>query len=179
MKKHVFTDAVVYLICMVAACLLNLAVGALAVKIVNLLIEVGYFEAAIIKTVSGLVVGGAVLGAVVGRECYQAAELRPWSLLASLTLAGAGHLLLCVILMFYPFISGGVRDLAGLLAMGDSFNDRGMIERIYLWNYLAAFGIDFAVRAAVSLTAGAIGKHMRLKSRESLLSREQTEQPKA
>ena len=178
MKKHVFTDAIVYLICTVAACLLNLAVGALMVKIVNLFIEVEYFEAAIVKMLFGLVVGCAVLGAVIGRECYQSAVFRPRSLLASLTLAGVAHLVLCFVLMFHPFISGGVRDMAGVLAMGDAFNSRDMIENIYLWNYLTAFGIDFVVRSAVALIAGAVGKRMRIKSREALLTHEQTEQPK-
>lgn len=172
MKKQVGIEAAVYLLCMIVACLLNLAVSALLIKLVNLLIVVGYWEAAVIRLISGLLVGGAVLGLVVGWECYHSAEFHPASVFTSLLIAGAAHGLLCTVLMFYPFIAGGVRDLAGILTMGSHFSSADCIEEIYLWAYLCAFGIDFAFRAAVALVSGAVGKRMRIKSRETLLGGE-------
>ena len=168
MKKQITTNAIGYLACMVAACLLNLAVSTLLVKIVNLFIVVEYFEAAIVKLISGFLSCGAVLGAMTFRMGYKSVQFRPLSLLASLVLAALMHLVLCLVLMFHPFISGGVRELAGVLAMGDAFDGADMIGEIYLWTYLAAFWIDFAVQAVVALLCGFLGKRTRLKGRETL-----------
>lgn len=168
MKKQITTNALGYLICMVAACLLNLAVSALLVRIVNLFVVVDYFSAAIIRIISGFLSCGAVLGAMTFRFGYKSVEFRPLLLLASLTLAALGHLALCLLFMFHPFISGGVRELAGVLAMGDAFDGADMIGEIYLWTYLGAFWIDFAVQAVVALVCTYLGKQMRLKGRETI-----------
>lgn len=168
MKKQITTNAIGYLVCVLVACLLNLAVSALLVKIVNLFIVVEYFEAAVVRLISGFLTCGAVLGAMSFRQSYKSVEFRPMPLLASLALAGVAHLLLCLLFMFHPFISGGVRELAGVLALGDGFDGADMIEEIYLWTYLGAFWIDFAVQTAVVLICGCLGKRTRLKGRESL-----------
>lgn len=168
MKKQITTNAIGYLACMVAACLLNLAVSAVLVRIVNLFIVVDYFAGAIVRLISGFLTCGAVLGAMSFRQSYKSVEFRPLSLLASLALAGAAHLLLCLLFMFHPFIAGGVRSLAGVLALGESFDGADMIGEIYLWTYLGAFAIDLAVQTAVAMICGAVGKRRRWKDRSTL-----------
>ena len=168
MKKQTVVNAVVYLICFVVACILNLAVSWLLLKIVDAFVALDYFGESVVRIVSGFLTGGVVIGAVVGRECFKSLEFRPLSLVASLAMAGGAHLLLCLLLMFYPFIAGGVRDLAGVIGMGSKFDSASEIEKIYLWQYLLAFVIDLVYRIGIALLAGYLGKATRLKNRENL-----------
>ena len=168
MKKQTLVNAAVYLICFVVACVLNLAVSWLLLKIVDSFVALNYFGQSVVRIVSGFLTGGAVIGAVVGRECFKSLEFRPLPLVASLSMAGAVHLLLCLILMFYPFIAGGVRDLAGVIGMGSKFDSETDIEKIYLWQYLLAFVIDLAYKIGVACLVGYLGKAKRLKNRESI-----------
>jgi len=168
MKKQTLINALIYLVCMVSACILNLAVSWMMVKIVDSFVELGYFRTAIVRIVSGIVTGGVVLGAVVFRDSYKSICFSPKPLTVSLLLAGLGHLLLCLVLMFHPFIAGGVRYLAGILRMGGDFASDGQLDRIYLWDYLLGFLIDFAVRVAVALLCGYLGKKKRLDNRKNI-----------
>lgn len=167
-NKKIGTNAIFYLICMVVACVLNLAVSALLVKIVNLFIEVEYFEAAIVRIVSSLLTSGVILGAVAFFESHKTLEFTPAPMLFSLLMAGGAHLILCIVLMFTPFMAGGVRELAGVLSMGDHFNSASMIEDIYLWMYLVAFAIHLAYEIAVCMLCGWLGKWKRLRDRSKL-----------
>ena len=168
MKKQVFINSGVYLICMISACLLNLAVTGILLKIVLSFADIGYFATAILRVVFGFLTGAGIIGAIVYRECYKSLEFHPGWIALSMGLAGIVHLGLSVVLMFYPFIAGGVRPLAGILCMGSGFNSDGMIEYIYLWAYLLAFLLYWLFQVVVSLACGWIGKKKRLKSREGI-----------
>ena len=174
MKKKIGNNALFYLICLVVACLLNLAASALMIKIVNLFIEVQYFEAAIVRIVSSLLMSGVILGAVSFFEGYHFVKFEPVPTVLSMLIAGVIHLILCVVLMFTPFIAGGVRDLAGVITMGDGFNSSAMIEEITLWMYLLSYGIVFVFEVAVCLACGAIGKNKRLRDRQALYAHGET-----
>lgn len=168
MKKKIGNNALFYLICLVVACLLNLLASALMIKIVNLFIEVEYFEGAVIRIVSSLLMNGLVLGAVCWYDSHHTAEFQPFLTVWSLLIASVVHLLLCIVLMFTPFMAGGVRDLAGVLTLGDHFDSKAMIEEITLWMYLLAYGIFVLFEAAVCLACSWIGKTRRLRQREEL-----------
>lgn len=168
MKKKIGNNALFYLICLIVACLLNLAVSALMIKIVNLFIEVEYFETSVIRMVCSLLMNGLILGAVCWFDSHHSAEFHAFSTVLSLLIASVIHLLLCVVLMFTPFMAGGVRDLAGVLTMGNSFYSAAMIEEITLWMYLLAYGIFFVFEAAVCLACGYLGKAQRLRQRKEL-----------
>ena len=168
MKKQAVMDAVVYFICFVAACLLNLAMSWLLLKIVDSFLALEYFGQSVVRIVSGFLSGGIVVGVVVGWERYKSLELRFPSLALSMALAGVAHLVLCLLLMFYPFIAGGVRDLAGVIAMGSDFSSKEDIKDIYLWQYLLAFVIDLAYKIGIAMLGGYLGKKKRLKNRETI-----------
>lgn len=172
MKKKIGNNALFYLICLVVSCLLNLAASALMIKIVNLFIEVAYCEASVIRIASSLLINGLILGAVSWYESHHSVEFEPLTVVASLSIASLIHLLLCVVLMFTPFMAGGVRDLAGVLTMGDGFNSKSMIEEITLWTYLLSYGIFFVLEMAVCLTLGWFGMKQRLRERENLHHKE-------
>lgn len=168
MKKKIGNNALFYLICLVVACLLNLASSALLIRIVNLFIEVQYFEASVIRVISSLLMNGLILGAVCWYDSHHSAEFQPFFTGLSLALASLIHLLLCIVLMFTPFMAGGVRDLAGILTAGDGFHSKSMIEEITLWTYLLSYGIFFIFEVAICLACGFIGKTQRLRRRKDL-----------
>ncbi len=167
-KKQIWVDALTYLICFVVACLLNLATSWLFLKIADSIVVLDYFGQSVIRIVSGFLTGGVIIGAIVARESYKSIEVHPIPLMAAIGLAGVGHLLLCLVLMFYPFIAGGVRDLAGVIGMGTEFSSEADIENIYLWQYLLAFVIDLAYKMGVAILCAYMGKAKRLKNRETI-----------
>ncbi len=168
MKKQIFINACVALICMVVACLLNLLVTALIVKIVLSFADIGYFATSVMRAVIAFITCGAVMGAMNYRESFKTLEFRPALTVCSMLIAGAVHLGISLFLMFYPFIAGGTRYLAGALSMGSRFSSETRIDEIYLWAYLAAFGIYLGFEIVISLVFGVVGKKARLKNRESI-----------
>ncbi len=170
MKKQFWVGVLVWLLALLGGCLVNLLVCSVAIKIVNLFIVVEFFEAAIIRTIASFVTLGCVVGALTYLESFRKAEFTPWGTAAQLSLAGLGQLILSIPLMFYPFVAGGTKYLAGLIDMGKSFNSVEKIEDIYLWTYLASFVIYLVLEIAIAVLLGMLGKKMRLKQREELLT---------
>jgi hypothetical protein len=170
MKKQIFANSLIYFVCIIAACLINLAVSALVLKILNAFIVVDYFVSSIINAVISFVVVSGIIGAVMFYEGYKAAEFNVGLTAASFSLSGVYHLIISLVLMFYPFIAGGTRYLAGLMSLWDSFDGIEAVADIYLWAYLVAFVIYFAVQLGVALCCGVWGKNKRLKNREELLA---------
>ncbi len=175
MKKQILADGIIYFICMIVAVLLNLAVSALTVRVGTSLMMT-YFGRSVIRLVTGFLVSCGVIGGVVYRECYKSVSFRPRMLIPALGLAGAAHLILCLPLKFYPFIAGGVRDLAGLLSMGTGFSAPEAVSEIRFWAYLVAFAIFLWFQIGTALVCGYVGKKRRLKSREGLNLCEETKE---
>ncbi len=167
MKKQIVADGVIYLICMLAAQLLNVAASALTVRL-GMAFMFTYFGRSLIRLVTGFLVSSGVIGAVVWRESYKSMSVRPKQLIPALTLAGLVHLILCLPLKFYPFVAGGVRDLAGILSMGTAFASEEMIGEIRFWAYLVAFAVFLILEIAVALVCAKMGVRKRLKNREGL-----------
>ncbi len=170
MKKRFWLGVLLNLVALIGACLVNLLVCSVAIKIVNLFIVVNFFEAAIIRTVMSFVTLCGVIGALTYFEGFKNAEFLPLSTAAELVTAGVGQLVLSVPLMFYPFIAGGTRYLAGLLDMGASFDGSEKIKEIYLWTYLASFVIYLAAELCAAIALGIVGKKMRLKQRREIFA---------
>ena len=78
--------------------------------------------------------------------------------------------------MFTPFMAGGVRDLAGVLTMGNYFDSKAMLEEITLWTYLLAYGIFFVWEATVCVSCNWIGKTQRLRERDDLYQEREKQQ---
>ncbi len=173
MKKQVFVNSLIYFIAMLGACLVNLAVSAMAVKIVNLFIVVDYFSAAIIRTVIAFVTLSGVIGALTWFESFKSAEFHPLKTLVAVGLGGVYHLAVSTILMFYPFIAGGTRYLAGLINMGERFDSFAEVEYIYLWAYLTAFFIYLFVEMICAVVCGYLGKKKRYDNRKTILGFEE------
>ncbi len=168
MKKELAANSLLYLICIVVACLLNLAVMWMAVKITDLFIAMDYFSLAVVKTVTSFITVPLVTGAVVFYTSYKSADFHPGMTALSLVVAETVHLLLSVILGFYPFIASGSRYLAGIMTYGTKFTEDTLIPDITLWTFIAAFLIYAVFNIAVCMAAGFIGKSRRIRQRKEL-----------
>ena len=122
MKKQIIANAVIYLICMIAASLLNLAVSALAVKIVDALVLPEFFILAIVRAVAGILTGCVVIGAIFFYEGYKTVSFSLWKVVLPMLLAAAVHFIIAFVFKFYPFIAGGTHYLGGLIENGDGFS---------------------------------------------------------
>ena len=169
MKKQILADAIVYLITMAVAMLLNLLVSAFLETVLASFGVDAYYERAFVRIASGVLVGSGVLGALIYRECYKSMEYRPLLLAASLALAGVGQLILALLLRFHPIVSGGVRDLAGVISLGDRFTSVEMIEKIPLLASVFSFVVCLLIEIGVALWLGFLGKRNREKNRDMLV----------
>ena len=169
MKKQTLYSAITYLIGVVVACLVNLLVSYITVKIVNLFIVVDYFASAVVNVVVAFIVVPFITGVIFYYESYKSAEFNPWHICGAVALGGVAHLGLSMLLMFYPFIAGGTRYLALIINFGNKFSSIEDVEQIYLWAYLISFFIYLVVQMCVSLMMGYIAKNKRLKIREELM----------
>lgn len=169
MKKQIVADAIVYLITMLVAMLMNLLVSAfLETVFVSFGLE-EYFGRAIVRIISGFLVGAGVLGALVYRECYKSMEFCPVILAPSVALAGIGHMILVLLLNFNPIFSGGVRDLAGVISFGTAFDSANMIEKIPFLANVFAFFVYLLFEISMALLLGFLGKRSREQNRDTLI----------
>jgi hypothetical protein len=169
MKKQIISNGIVYFICMIAACLLNLGVSALAVKITNILVAPDFFVIAIVRVVSAIVTSCIVLGAVVGYEGYKSVSFSLPLVLLSVLIASVAHFAISFVLKFYPFISGGTHYLGGIIENGSDFNSFSSVADVSLGAYIVAFWIAKGVELAVAPLCAYFGKKVRLKNRESIV----------
>ena len=168
MKKQIFVNSLIYLVAIVCGCLVNFAVSALLLKILNLFIVVDYYIGAIFCAVVSFIVVGGIVGALTYFESYKSVDFSPINITFSVLLAGVFHLPISTLLGFYPFIAGGTRYLAGLIDMGGRFDSLDRVADIYIWSYLIAFVIYLAFYVVTALACGYLGKKKRLAVRNSL-----------
>ena len=176
MKKQIIANSVIYLICMIAATLLNLAVSALAVKIVDALVLPEFFVLAIVRAVVGILTGCIVIGAIFFYEGYKTVSFSFLNVLLPMLLAAIVHFLLAFIFKFYPFIAGGTHYLGGLIESGDGFSSFESVSDVRLWAYIAAFWIAKAAEIIVAPICCLLGKSVRIKSREILVGYNNSEE---
>lgn len=169
MKKQFIVNSVTYLICMVAACLLNLAVSALAVKIVNALILPEFYVLAIVRVAVGILTGCIVIGAIFIYEGYKTVSFSFFGVVLPMLLAAVVHFALAFVFKFYPFIAGGTHYLGGLIESGDGFSSFESVEDVRLYAYIAAFWIAKAAEIIIAPVCCFLGKRLRIKNRETIV----------
>ena len=169
MKKQFVTNAITYLVCMIAASLLNLAISALAVKIVNVLVLPEFFVLAIVRAASGILTGCIIIGAIFFYEGYKTVSFSFWQVLLPMLLAAVVHFMLAFVFKFYPFIAGGTHYLGGLIESGDGFSSFDSVEDVRLGAYIAAFWVAKAAEIVIAPIGCFVGKRLRIKNRETIV----------
>ena len=168
MKKQIAVNSIVYLVTMVVASVLNLAISELVVKFVDILIAPDFFVFAVVRAVVGILVSAALLGVIVGYESFRSLRFAWGTILLSVMGASILHFLLALLFRFYPFIAGGTHYFAGLLDLGVNFSISDGVSDIHLGAYVVAFFIGKGVELIVALGGGALGPILRKKNRETI-----------
>ncbi len=168
MKKQLLVNVFTYLVCMIAAALLNLAVSALAVKIVNVLFAPDFFVIAVVRAVTGIVTSCVVLGAIIGYEGYKNVSFPFPLVILSVFLAAIVHFGIAFLFKFYPFIAGGTQYLGGIFEQGSAFSSFDAVSDVRLWAYVSAFGVAKLLEIVIAPIACFIGMKLRIKNRKTI-----------
>ena len=168
MKKQFWVNSFVYFVTLVSACLINLIVANMVLKFVSVLIEMDYFTGSVIYAIVSFLVVPGLVGVMSFYNSFKNAEFYLGRTCAHVAMGGLFHLIVSVPLMFYPFIAGGTRYLAGIIDMGIYFDGLDRVEDIYLWSYLIAFAIYLIAEIIAAVVCGILGKKKRLDDRKKL-----------
>lgn len=169
MKKQFFSMSGVVFLCIFGACLLNLAVMSIVLKIANILVVISPFAEVVIRLAVSLIMVAGIPSAVAYLVSYKMAKFDTKNACGTFCVASLFQLLLALLLKFHPFISGGVLYLAGIFESGSSFANGADIEYIGIIDYLLAYVICFAFGLACYLVFGKLGMKKRIADREELM----------
>lgn len=162
------TDALVYLIYILASCIVGLALSSMLVLIVSSISTASYLALAIIRTFVFMVAGGGTLFLIGNREGYRTGEFDFRKKAYSWAVAYIIHFVISLISSFAPVLSGGARYMAGWMYLGDEFTALTTI-RGGLYGYcVLTYLIYFAVNTACFTIAGYFGAESRVRSRAEI-----------
>ncbi len=167
MKKNFLIDSGITFVYLFAACLMNMFVTSIAIKIIDAFVFLEYFPLNIAKLVLSLIVVSGILGTVIYLLSYRKAEFSVGGFAARFGVAAVLQLALSVLLGFHPFISGGVKYLAGVFEHGMDLS-ADVWNTVGIFDYIFAFIIFTVFYLVVSLVCGKIAVKKRLRDREEL-----------
>jgi len=168
MKKQLFANTLIYLICLVAALLCNVAVEWIILKILNVLIEVTFLVSTIVSLAVAVLTVSGVFCALVAFEAHHDAVFCASDTVWPLLLAHVLWLPVAFLFRFYPLFAGGTRHLAGLLSMGGGFDHADRIADIPLWAYLVSYAVLALISVGISCLGGKLAAAHRLSTRAEL-----------
>ncbi len=169
MKKQFLVNGLIYFICIFAALLLNLIATGIALKIVDMVIEMTFFSIALTRIVTAFLLLGGVMCAVGYFEEHKEMSVNFPLCALSFAVAYIINLGLALLFGFHPFIAGGSKYLAGLLRFGGEFTDADLFRNVPLFFYIAAFTIYIILIFALFLLCAVIGKNKRISDRKELM----------
>lgn len=161
-------NALVYLVYIIAACIVGLAVSSLISLIVSGIASASYLALAIVRTFVFMAAEGGALFLIGCREGYRDPEPDIRSLACSWGVACAIHFAVSLIASFAPVLSGGVRYMAGWMYLGEEFTSMTTVSGGLYGYCVLAYFIYLAVNTACFTVACFLGSDMRLRSRAEL-----------
>lgn len=168
MKKNFLIDSGIMFLYIFSACVLNLLIAGVTLKIIDAFVLLEYFALSTVKmAVSGLAVAG-ILGALTYLLAYRKASFSAGYFTGTFFAGAAVQLLLSVLFKFRTFISGGVMYLAGIFEHGTALSAEGW-EYVGIIDYLLAFLIFTAVYYVVCVVCGKVAVKNRLRDRAELI----------
>lgn len=175
MKKQLFKESGAMFLALFLPCLINLLVMDMAVRFADMIVEIDYFSAVVIRLVVSVIVVAGAIGAITYMLSYHTAEFNTKGSLLRLSLATVLQLALCLLLKFHPSVGGGVVYLAGIFEHGTGFSSGSDIVYIGIIDYLLAFFVISAVYFLTLVICGRMGVRVRLHRREDLTTKKNTE----
>lgn len=170
MKNKLFVGSGVMLLSIFLACLLNLPVMWLSLKIVDLFVALEFFGKITVSLVVSVISVSGILGAIRYLVAYRSASFDVAGFTLSYVIATIFQLAVSLLLKFPTAIAGGTVYLAGIFEHGSYFSSLSDIDTIGLLDYLPAFLIISVIVYLVNLICGCVGKKKRIKDREDVLS---------
>ena len=168
MKNKFFIGSGTAFLCILSACLLNLPIMALVLKIIDLFVELEFFARIVVSLAVSVICVSGIQGAVRYFAAYRSASFDIRMFSANFWTATVLQLAIALLLKFATFIAGGTVYLAGIFEHGAAFSSLDDIEYIGLLDYLPAFFILSLLAYGISLVCVIIGKKKRLKDRAEL-----------
>lgn len=168
MKKTFFIDSGIMFLYIFSACILNLLIAGITLKIIDAFVLLEYFAISTVKmAVSGIAVAG-ILGALTYLLAYRKASFSAGYFTGTFFAGAALQLAISVLFKFRTFISGGVMYLAGIFEHGTALSAEGW-EYVGIIDYLLAFFIFTAVYYVVCVVCGKVAVKNRLRDRAELI----------
>ena len=168
MKKNFLIDSGIMFIYIFSACISNLLIAGVTLKIIDAFVLLEYFALSTLKmAVSGIAVAG-ILGALTYLLSYRKASFSTGYFSAPFFAGTAVQLALSILFKFRTFISGGVMYLAGIFEHGSDIYAEGW-EYVGIIDYLLAFLIFTAVYYLNCIICGKIAVKKRLRDRAELI----------
>lgn len=168
MKKTFFIDSGIMFLYIFSACILNLLIAGITLKIIDAFVLLEYFAISTVKmAVSGIAVAG-ILGALTYLLAYRKASFSAGYFTGTFFAGAALQLAISVLFKFRTFISGGVMYLAGIFEHGTALSAEGW-EYVGIIDYLLAFLVFTAVYYLTCIICGKVAVKKRLRDREELI----------
>ena len=168
MKKTFFIDSGIMFLYIFSACILNLLIAGITLKIIDAFVLLEYFAISTVKmAVSGIAVAG-ILGALTYLLAYRKASFSAGYFTGTFFAGAALQLAISVLFKFRTFISGGVMYLADIFEHGTALSAEGW-EYVGIIDYLLAFFIFTAVYYVVCVVCGKVAVKNRLRDRAELI----------
>lgn len=168
MKKNFLIDSGIMFIYIFSACISNLLIAGVTLKIIDAFVLLGYFTLSTVKmAISGIAVAG-ILGALTYLLSYRKASFSVGYFSATFFAGAAVQLVLSVLFKFRTFISGGVMYLAGIFEHGTELSAEGW-EYVGIIDYLLAFLVFTAVYYLTCIVCGKVAVKKRLRDRAELI----------
>ncbi len=162
------TNALVYFIYILVACIIGLAVSSVVALLVSGISNASYLALAIVRTFVFMAAEGGALFLLGYREGYRDPEVDIRPLAYSWGVAYAIHLAVSLVASFAPVLSGGARYMAGWMYLGDEFTAMTAVSGGLYGYCVLAYFIYLAVNTACFMVACFLGADMRLRSRAEL-----------
>lgn len=144
----------------------------LAVKIVDLFVELDFLSASIVRLITLFGFSAVLIVLFAYKSGYREARFDKVESVASSSAASLLHFLLGMLFAYTPWLFGATRHLAGFLAFGSNYNDDSRIEEIP-FGVLVAVALVGAVLTVVAITvANYVGFRRRLVHRQELTKSE-------
>lgn len=168
MKKTFFIDSGIQFLYIFSACILNLLISGILLKMVDTFVLLDYSVLCIIRmAVSAIAVAG-ILGALTSLLSYRKASFSAGYFTGTFFAGAALQLAISLLFKFRAFISGGVMYLAGIFEHGTALSAEGW-EYVGIIDYLLAFLIFTAVYYVTCVVCGKVAVKKRLRDRAELI----------
>ena len=168
MKKTFFIDSGIQFLYIFSACILNLLISGILLKMVDTFVLLDYSVLCIIRmAVSAIAVAG-ILGALTYLLSYRKSSFSAGYFTGTFFAGAALQLAISLLFKFRAFRSGGVMYLAGIFEHGTALSAEGW-EYVGIIDYLLAFLIFTAVYYVTCVVCGKVAVKKRLRDRAELI----------